>query len=94
MNEETVGTLLGCLSNCGFAEVHGCGESADVTGVADLQAIQRFRRVSDVICDPEIVIEKTSQRVQAHSRHRNHSIEAVTRLSTSASFTTRYVTIT
>jgi hypothetical protein len=56
VNEETIGVLLGGLSNCGFAEVHGRGEPADVTGVADLQAIHRLRRVRYFIRDPEIVI--------------------------------------
>jgi len=63
MNEETVGVLLGRLADRGLAQIYGCSEPADVTGVADLQAIHRLGRVGDLIGDPEIVIEKTSQSV-------------------------------
>jgi len=93
MNEETVSVLLGRLADRRLAEVYGCGESRDVSGVADLQAIQRLRGVRDLVRDTEIVIEKTNQSVQAHSRHRSHSIEAVTRLSTLTDFTTLYLTM-
>jgi hypothetical protein len=63
MDEETVGMLLGGLSDRGLAEVHGCGEPADITRVADLQPIQRLGCVRDLIGDTEIVIEKTHQTV-------------------------------
>jgi hypothetical protein len=59
VNKKTVGVLLRRLADRGFAEVDGCGEPADVTGVADLQAVQRLGRVRDFIGDPEIVIEKS-----------------------------------
>jgi hypothetical protein len=94
MNEETVGVLLGRQTDRGLAEVHGCGEPVDVTGIADLQTIHRLGRVSDFLGDTEVVIEETGQTVEAHSRHRSHSIETVTRLSTSECFITQDVTTT
>ena len=63
MNEETVGVLLGGLSDRGLAQVHSSGEAGDVTCVADLQAIERLRCVSDLSGDTEVVIEKTHQTV-------------------------------
>src|SRR5207249_750885 len=93
MNKETVGVLLSRLSDRGLAEIDRCCQPGDVTGVADLQAIHRLGRVSDFLGDTEIVIEKTDQTVEAHLRHRSHSIEAVTRLSTSGDVTTHYVTM-
>jgi hypothetical protein len=63
MNEETVSVLLGRLADRRLAEIYGCGESGDVSGVADLQAIQRLRGVRDLVGDTEIVIEKTNQSV-------------------------------
>ena len=44
-------------------KIYGCGESRDVAGVADLQAIQRLRGIRDLVGDTEIVIEKTHQSV-------------------------------
>jgi len=58
VNQETVSVLLGRLADRRFAEIDGCGESRDVAGVADLQAIQRLRGVRDLVGDAEIVIEK------------------------------------
>jgi hypothetical protein len=94
MNEETVGVPLRREADRGLAQVHRRGEPGDFTGVADLQAIHRLGRVSDLIGDTEIVIEKTDQTVEAHLRHRSHSIEAVTRLSTWIGVTKHYVATT
>jgi len=58
VNEETVGVLLGRLADRGLTEIDGCGEAADLAGVAHLQPIQRLRRIRDFLGDAEIVIEK------------------------------------
>jgi len=63
VNEQTVSVLLGRQADRRFAKIDGCGESHDVAGVADLQAIQRLRGVRDLVGDAEIVIEKTHQSV-------------------------------
>jgi len=60
VNEETVGVLLGRLANRGLTEIDGCGEAADLAGVAHLQPIQRLRRIRDFLGDAEIVIEKAN----------------------------------
>jgi hypothetical protein len=63
VNEETVSVLLGRLADRRLAEIDGCGESGDLSGVAELQAIQRLRGVRDLVGDTEIVIEKTNESV-------------------------------
>src|SRR6266850_754245 len=63
MDQETVGVLLHGLSNCRLAQVHGSGQTADVAGVADLEAVQRLGRVSDLLGDAEVVVKEPDQTV-------------------------------
>jgi len=58
MHEETIGMLFSSLADGCLAQVHGGSQSVDVAGVAHLEAVQRFRRVSDLRRDSQIVVEK------------------------------------
>jgi len=52
MDQETVGVLLDGLPDGGLAQIYRGGQPADVTGVADLQTVQRLGGVSDLLGDP------------------------------------------
>ena len=63
VDQQAVGVLLDGLPDRGLAEIYSGGQSADVTGVADLQTVQRLGGVRDLLGDAQVVIEKTDQTV-------------------------------
>jgi hypothetical protein len=63
MDQETVGALLGGKTDRRLTEVHGCREPGDLSRVANLEAVQRLRGVSDFFGDTEIVVEIADQGV-------------------------------
>ncbi len=82
MHEQAVDMLLRGLSDGCVTQVHGGSQSVHIAGVRDLEAVQRLRCVSDLLGDAQVVVEKLDQTVEAHSRHRSHSIATLGRLST------------
>ena len=57
MDEEAVSVLLGCQSDGRFTQVDGGGQFCDLAIVRDLQSIQRFGGVGDLLGYTEIFIE-------------------------------------
>jgi len=63
VDQETLGALLGRMSDRRLAEVHGRGQARDLARVADLETIERFGGVSTFLGNVEILIEKADESV-------------------------------